>query len=1472
MNVNGFNLQVGVYANTDPATIQIKKFLTDAKKTSDLKLDIKFNSQGRQAINQVKTATGDLVTITKQYNKQGQLVDITVNKLSRDYKNLTSSTQQQIQAQQNLNNTAKHSVGIFEDFTRTFAKMAKYNTINLIYDGMITKMSEAIQITNDFDKAMTEFKKVTDTSNLSLSEYSNTLGELGEATARTTTQMLEAATAFSKSGYTAEESAKLAQIATLYQNIADAEISAGDAASFIVSQMKAYDIKVEEATSIIDKINEVSNNFSVSSTDIASALTKQSASLATYGNNLNESIALVTAGTEIMTGQAGKVARGLRTIGANITQLAQEAQTFEIQVNGVTKSVNLWNEAGTDMLDTYKVLQQISKYWKDMTNAERSSLAITLAKKTQMDTFLATMSNFEDAEKAYTTALLAEGSAWKENEAYMESIEAHQSKMKAQWEQLMLSAPIEDLEKALLDAGTALLEFANSKVGQAIIKLTTLVTVMALLNKAFSALQTLLISKNATSVFLSGIISLITGETTLLQTTVALTTAMAANPLFWGVAAVASIYAIYKAIDYLSSAFERNLKQISELNEAYKTAKQEVDNLEDKLKELNKTIKDTEARKLEIVDEDELRKLNQATEELSRQEAVLKYQLQLAKSKADEAEREARAKAQTFKTTEQKATTYTYSDQGGLQGTGGVTPTVVKGTPQEVFEKELDGLESIQQQIEKNKKSIEELSVDYETNKYEIEALEKSNSDLVDIYNQVEKETNNTASGLLSLVELGLDADKSIQGLLDRFGNVSTEAKKVVDGSDEITDSEEEAEEATDALSEELDKVITPLSNIESNYSLLAKAVKEFNEKGGMSASTIKKLSELDADWTNLLKLENGQLVIKEEELGNVVKAERDNAIAILQAQAAQDMKNAAYGNYNELSPIAQKAIQDVTNDTKEEASASLNAAKNITLETAAIEARNKVKYGNGTSYEEYKQALDAVNAIESAYADMIDRINQWSLDTSESSSKSASSSKDAWVEAFKEEQRQLKHALEMNEITEIQYYEKLKDLNEKYFGEISGKHKQYLKEYQENEEEIYKGLKEVYDKVSDYLKEAIEQGYEDAINAIKKEEKRIIDEIKAQLEALKDEKKKVLDDIQNQIDGLKKKKEKVQDYWNSQIDKIKESNDALQKQNELLEKQQALQRAKAQKVMVMKNGKFQLGENEAAVSQAEQALSEYQDQLSYEQQISEMEKLRDAQVKTIDDRIEKLEEHKKYMEKYYDEQIDALEKHRDEVEKQYEKQIEDLQDQLDAFKKGAEQQKKIEEARLTAQVIGINNEADLFKISLANLKSYVETYNKLLSMQDEVGSKTRKGELPSGEGSFIKATTEGIASGIEGVSTQVRASGDASFRGDEIALVGESPNTELLIGSHLNHSVNSGTLVHMTKGSGVVNAESTSTLAGLLNGIVKPNNVANNRTVTQSFTFGNLTLPNVTDADSFVNTLSHKFNNYAIQYGNSRK
>ena len=69
--------------------------------------------------------------------------------------------------------------------------------------------------------------------------------------------MVDAATSFKKSGYSEEDSAELARIASLYQNIADEQITAGDSADFIISQMKAFNIEAGDAESIINKVNEV---------------------------------------------------------------------------------------------------------------------------------------------------------------------------------------------------------------------------------------------------------------------------------------------------------------------------------------------------------------------------------------------------------------------------------------------------------------------------------------------------------------------------------------------------------------------------------------------------------------------------------------------------------------------------------------------------------------------------------------------------------------------------------------------------------------------------------------------------------------------------------------------------------------------------------------------------------------------------------------------------------------------------------------------------------------------------------------------------------------------------------------------------------------------------------------------------------------------------------------------------------------
>lgn len=373
-----FNLQVGVYANTDPVTKQIKTFINQAQKTSEIKLDIKVNSQGRQAVRQIKTETGDLVTVTKQYDKEGQLLNTTVNKLSREYNKLTANTKQQVQAQHSLNSTVQKSKSIFSDFADTFLKMAKFNTINLIYDAFTDSVSNAVQIVEEFNTATTELKKVSDLEGESLRAYTEDLAKYGETVGRTLTDMVNSATIFKRTGATDEDAAKLAQIGELYRNVADNEISSAEASSFLVSQMKAFNIEADNSIHIIDAINETANHYAVSTNDLQIALSKSAAAMATAGNSYEETIALVEAGAAVMQGNAGTVGNGLRTIAINIANLATKSDEF-VAANGKV-NISLKNERG-EIRSTYEILNDLAQNWNNLSTAEQNSIAVTLAGK-----------------------------------------------------------------------------------------------------------------------------------------------------------------------------------------------------------------------------------------------------------------------------------------------------------------------------------------------------------------------------------------------------------------------------------------------------------------------------------------------------------------------------------------------------------------------------------------------------------------------------------------------------------------------------------------------------------------------------------------------------------------------------------------------------------------------------------------------------------------------------------------------------------------------------------------------------------------------------------------------------------------------------------------------------------------------------------------------------------------------------------
>lgn len=330
-----------------------------------------------------------------------------------------------------------------------------YQMANKIYQMSKQAIGAMVQEVYTVDKALTEFKKVSDLRGTGLQEYSQELAEAGQGVARTMADMIEAATMFRKSGFNDEEAKQLATMATMFQNISDVEVSAGQAASSIVSQLQAFGREALEPIHILDAYNKVAAEFAVGTNDLSKAMEISAAGMATYNNSFEQTIGLITSGTEIMVGRSSQVARGLNTIAANIVKNSGVLEQYGIQVK----------DSNGNLKSTFDVLKELKPVWDNLSDAERNALGITLAGKNQYRVLASIMTNFDHAIEATEAALNSEGTALAQNAAYMESLEAKTTRIKALFQELAQNVIGSDMVNSVLSLSEAFLKLANTPLG-----------------------------------------------------------------------------------------------------------------------------------------------------------------------------------------------------------------------------------------------------------------------------------------------------------------------------------------------------------------------------------------------------------------------------------------------------------------------------------------------------------------------------------------------------------------------------------------------------------------------------------------------------------------------------------------------------------------------------------------------------------------------------------------------------------------------------------------------------------------------------------------------------------------------------------------------------------------------------------------------------------------------------------------------
>lgn len=819
---------------------------------------------GESASKRAITQANRLASSFNQGSAAGQEYAQKLDLIVKKYRDIPLYGKQFEEEVKKLGKEAKDAGAMAETAGQKFQRMLGtrigYTVIASGLFAIRSALRDLYQNVVDLDSAMTELRKVTDETEETYNRFLEGAAERSQRLGSTLIDTVRATADFARLGYSLDEASELADAALVYKNVGDGIADINEASESVISTMQAFQMEASESMGVVDKFNEVGNNYAISSKGVGDALLRSAAAMAAANNTLDETIALATTANTVVQ-DPEKVGTTLKTLSMYLRAAKTEAEDAGESTEGMASSVSelrdeilsLTGNQVDIMIDdntfksSYQILKEISSVWDQLTDVTQANILEMLGGKRNANIVAALVENFDLAERVLETSMNSAGSALTENEKVLDSIAGKFSILSAAFEEFSNDVLDSELIKGFVDLLTAILNSLNdlndatNGWSSSVIFLVTSIGIVSGVLSAFriqlagtgtifgkfidhvktgtviSSLGGVLKSVTAqVSSFGASTVSAAASAATATGTIGGLSTAL----LGWvGIAAVAitTAYSLYKS-------YKETHKSLEELQEAYRDSSEVVSSLNDEIAANAARISELQdlydAGSITLVEQSEL-------EKLKTENSLLSAQLELKKAQ-NEADRQAL----------QISTRDAANDF--MADTPGVTTDSW----------------GVQTDFRSEKEKIEDWIKEYQSTRERLEAAYKqSNADLAD---DLEKKAGDLLSSIstssaplsdyLSVLDPVKDAD-----LIDEITVLSGKIRL-------LTGDAEAAESVLSSMmsSKTYSAAFVSLRNLANSGDFTQQSLQRLADERPGVASLVSVLEEMGLlDWDNLSALEN---------------------------------------------------------------------------------------------------------------------------------------------------------------------------------------------------------------------------------------------------------------------------------------------------------------------------------------------------------------------------------------------------------------------------------------------------------------------------------------------------------------------------------------------------------------------------------------------------------------------------------------
>ena len=457
MSNNNFNLMLQAMLDKVKSIANIKRDVKQIEKSiPPIKLqgDIDSKKVQRQIANKLAKVPVTLKVDADTKQAEKKIKELSKNKQVKIKPNVDTTS---------INEAEKQSTSFFGKLTNNIAGL---NVFRIIFQQINQAIRAAVSNVKELNTIKTNIQMASNTSGFEVDGMFQSYNKLAKDLKSTTIAVAEASNEFIRMGESVANTDTLITNSQMLSKIG--MINSADAAQYLISSMKGYQISAKDSVTIVDKLTSVDMEAAVSAGELAEAMSKTANLARVSGVSMDNLIGYISEVAEVTQKSASVVGTSFQSIFSRMGNIKLnkfiDDDTGEdlSDVEAVLGRLGIkLRENETTFRDFDDVLKETASRWGEYTDVEKNSIAVALGGTRQRENTIALLENFDRALQLSETAANSAGTSLKRYAIYQDSIAANTDRLTAAFESLSMNTFSEDLYNDILKASTRLVEFVD---------------------------------------------------------------------------------------------------------------------------------------------------------------------------------------------------------------------------------------------------------------------------------------------------------------------------------------------------------------------------------------------------------------------------------------------------------------------------------------------------------------------------------------------------------------------------------------------------------------------------------------------------------------------------------------------------------------------------------------------------------------------------------------------------------------------------------------------------------------------------------------------------------------------------------------------------------------------------------------------------------------------------------------------------